>query len=97
MIEELKPIKESFSQKHSAYFGSIWTLSLWIGGIYAFFSWIKSLFEAAADSNIIGFIFVFILQGFIMAVTTIFSAATLWVIIVFLTIVPYLMYRGLTK
>lgn len=87
----------SFKEKHSAFFSSLWNVSLGIGFLWGFFQWIFSLFETAADGNLIGFFIVFVMQTVIMGFQAIIAACIIFIGLVILLTIPYLVIRGFFK
>lgn len=83
--------------RHNKYFSNVWNVSLGIAGVYAFLNWIWQLFKTAADGNLIGFLFTFIFQSVIMGITMIIGGVFIFLVIVIITFIPYLIWRGLTS
>jgi len=88
---------KKYFEKHSRYFSILWTISVTIGGIVAVYQWVMELFNAAYNGDFISFILGLILQSVIMGLSTIIGGATIFLILVILTILPYLVIRGLAK
>ncbi|HBI17147.1 MAG TPA: hypothetical protein DDY52_03290 [Candidatus Moranbacteria bacterium] len=96
-VEPKKPFFENLYEKHEGYISALYGISFFLSGIYAFIRWLKELFATAHDDNFIGFIFVFLFQSFIMAINTILGGIMFFIILLLISVIPYLIYRGLTK
>ncbi len=88
---------KNFFSKHGSYYGILWNISLFFAGIWAFYRWIVELFINAHNGNLIGFVLVFIFQSLIMGLTAVFGGLFLFVVLLIITLVPYLIIRGLVK
>lgn len=89
--------KQNLTKKHSSYFSTVWSISVVLGYIAAFVDWFQKLFLSAHDGNFVGFILLFLFQSLFMAVSGIIGAVIIFLILIVITIVPYLIFRGLTR
>ena len=101
-VVELKPtgIKAriaSYFGRHTSCFETLWNISLFIGFIYGIVRWLWQIFQAIQQGNFIGFVFAIILQTIIIGLTAILVAIFVFIVLLAITIIPYLIIRGLVK
>ena len=88
---------QSFLNKHEKYLTVIWQISIFFGYILAFINWIKFMFEIAQAGSVMGFILGLVFMSIIMMIAGILGAVVIFVEILVVTILPYLLIRGLLK
>lgn len=103
-MEELKltsskkpPFYKRLYNTHEPYFGFVYKISFFIGIIYAFFNWVVQMFETAQDGNIVGFIFVFLMQTLIQMFTAVMFTLIVGTLASAIFFLPYLVIRGFIK
>lgn len=96
-VEPKRSFFENLYEKHEGYISALYGISFFLSSVYAFIRWLKELFATAHDDNFVGFIFVFLFQSFIMAINSILGGIMFFVIFLIISVIPYLIYRGLTK
>lgn len=93
----IKEKLSNFFSKHSQYLSIIWGISIAIASVSAFIDWLKILFEVIQAGSFWGFVLAIVLQTFIMAWYTITGAIIAYLVILVITVIPYLIIRGLSK
>lgn len=94
-MEETRGFFSNFKKAHSTYFGTLWYISLSIGLLYGVYTWFLYITDAVKTGSFVGFLFALIFQTFIIMLNAIVTAFFMFLIIVFFTLLPYLIIRGL--
>lgn len=86
---------KAYFQKHSTYFTGVWYTALFISFPLALIDQLIKLFQTAHDGNLLGFIINLVFLSFLVMVSGFIGAIILFILIVIITIVPYLIIRGI--
>lgn len=85
-----------FVEKHKPYLSVLSSVAAVVAGVLAFIEWLSALFQAIQDGNFFGFVVVLLLQSLIVALAFVILFAVFYALLFLVTVVPYLLWRGLT-
>lgn len=94
-MEETRGFFSNFKKAHGAYLGTLWYISLSIGLLYGVYTWFLYITDAVKTGSFVGFLFALMFQTFIIMLNAIVTAFFVFLAIVFFTLIPYLIIRGL--
>jgi len=88
---------DRLTSKHEDYLHILWQISLVLGYINAIIDWFQTVFQTARDGNALGFVVLIVLQSLWLGLNGILGAIMVFLILLLITIIPYLIIRGITK
>ena len=81
---------------HWTYLSVLWQISYSISGFASFIYYIWLLFQAASD-GFVSFLLTFLMSFVIIAISGLLLAIALFIFLLCLTLIPYLIFRGLVR
>jgi len=84
-------------EQHQQYIGTITTISWYVAGFLAVLKWFELLFLTAQYGNFIAFVLVLFTSTIVTFLWGLYYFVCVFVIIFIISVIPYLVTRGLRK
>lgn len=97
-LEEYQgPPTQNFWDRHSDYFSTLSQISYVIAAIYAVVSWVITLIQTLSAGEFVETFFGLVVGSLFIGLYGIIAYFVVYLILIIITVIPYLIYRGFTQ